>query len=122
VAAPRMFNVTDAAADNAVRQSLAAVRHAIEMYMAQNGQPPGGDGNEATFKSEIEPFLRTFPVLPVGPGAARDDSVLMSGDLGPANGDAAPTEGWKYYFNTGTFIVNLDAATTTDAAVDYDDL
>ena len=31
----------------------------------------------------------------------------MSGDAGPPSGDNSPTEGWKYYYNTGDFIINV---------------
>jgi general secretion pathway protein G len=66
VAARRMFNTSDLGADNCTRESLAVVRDAIQLFEAQNGRLPGADGNQATFKSDLAPFIRRFPVLAAG--------------------------------------------------------
>jgi prepilin-type N-terminal cleavage/methylation domain-containing protein len=122
VAAPKMFNVSDSATDNGVKESLTIVRDAIDRFTAASGTRPGADGNETTFKSDLTPYVRHFPVLPVGPAAAQDDAVLMSGGAGPPSGEASPTEGWKYYFNTGDFIINVHEPLKIDGAVHYDEL
>ena len=41
VAAHKLFNRSADAADNAIRQSLAVVRDAIQLYDAKNGKLPG---------------------------------------------------------------------------------
>ena len=78
VAAPRFLDTSATATDNGIKQSLAVVRDAIELFAAENGGDlPGADGTEATFKSDIDPYLRgnaTFPTCPVG---AKDDGVKM---------------------------------------------
>jgi prepilin-type N-terminal cleavage/methylation domain-containing protein len=120
VAAPKMFSTTDKAMDNGIRQSLRIVREGIEIFQTANaGRLPGADGNAATFKNDIAPYVRQFPVLPVEP--ARNASVLMASGGAPA-GSATPSEGWKYYYDTGQFIVNSNAATQSDSSVRYDEL
>jgi general secretion pathway protein G len=122
VAAPRFFDLSAEAKDNAVRQSLAAVRNAIDLYAAKNSKLPGADGSQATFKSDLAPLVRRFPALAAGPPAALDDEVVMDDKLSPVKGDSNPTEGWRYFYNTGVFIVNNKAAMASDPAVEYDDL
>ena len=120
VAAPKMFSTSDQATDNGIRQSLRIVREGIEIFQAANaGRLPGADGNATTFKNEIAPYVRKFPVLPLEP--ADNASVLMASGGTPA-GSATPSEGWKYYYDTGQFIVNSTAATRSDGSVQYDEL
>jgi general secretion pathway protein G len=120
VAAPKMLQMSDTATDKGVQQSLSIVRDAIELFQAANDAAlPGADGNAATFKSDLAPYVRKFPVLPIAP--ARNDLVLMTNG-GSANGAASPTEGWKYYYDTGRFIVNSHDKTASDDSVRYDEL
>jgi general secretion pathway protein G len=120
VAAPRMFQASDAATDKGVQQSIGIVRDGIELFRANNdGRLPGADGNAATFKSDLAPYVRKFPALPIGP--ARNDLVLMASGGAPL-GAALPTEGWKYYYDSGQFIVNSHAKTASDDSVRYDEL
>ena len=121
VAARKLFSI-DKAADNGVRRDLAVVRDAIDLFETQNGRLPGADGSEATFKSELAPFIRKFPILPTGPKDAQDDEVAMDGGVGAPAGDANPTEGWRYYYNTGAFIVNWSEKVQSDSSIEYDDL
>jgi general secretion pathway protein G len=121
VAARKLFSI-HTAADNGIRQDLAVVRDAIDLFQTQNGRLPGADGNEATFKAELAPFIRKFPVLPTGPAQAQDDEVAMDGGVGAPAGDANPTQGWRYYYNTGAFIVNWNQPVKSDGAIEYDDL
>jgi hypothetical protein len=102
---------------------LASVRNAIDHYAAaNNGRLPGADGSQATFKSEIAPYLREFPVLAAGRTQALNDEVLMTPAMGMPAGDNIPTQGWKYYYNLGVFIVNYKQPMASDLAVEYDDL
>lgn len=123
VAAPKFINASSTATDNGIKQSLGVVRDAIELYAAQNaGALPGADGTEATFKKDLDPYLRgngTFPKCPVG---AKNDTVKMVAGVAPLTGDASPSEGWAYAYQTGEFIVNYSAATQSDATVTYDQL
>jgi general secretion pathway protein G len=120
VAAPKMFTGADMATDNGVKQSLRVVREGIEMFQAANaGRFPGADGNESTFKADLAPYVRKFPILPLDP--ARNSSVLMASGGAPS-GAATPTEGWKYYYDTGEFIVNSQATTRSNSALRYDEL
>ncbi len=119
IAAPKMLRMSDIGADNGVRQSLSIVRDGIELFRAaNNGSLPGADGNAATFKSNLAPYVRKFPALPIAP--ARNDLVLMANG-GPLLGAASPTEGWKYYYDTGRFIVNSHEKTASDDSVHYDE-
>lgn len=122
VAAPRCLSTSDAALDNCVKKSLSVVRDAIEMFNAKNERLPGADGDQATFKSDLAPYIRKFPVLSVGPGRSHNDSVLMDGSAGPVNGEVSPTDGWRYYYNTGVFIINLDKKLKSDNSIEYDQL
>lgn len=123
IAAPKFFDMTTEAKDNTIRQSLAVVRDAIDAYQAKNnGALPGADGNQATFKSNLKPHLRNFPVLAAGMPAALDDQVVMDGSAGPTAGENNPTEAWRYYYLTGVFIVNSDQNLASDNSVQYDDL
>lgn len=119
VAAPKMLKMSDTATDNGVLQSLSIVRDGIELFQANNdGTLPGADGNATTFKNDLAPYVRKFPVLPIAP--ARNDLVLMTNG-GSANGSGSPAEGWKYYYDTGRFIVNSHAKTASDDSVRYDE-
>jgi prepilin-type N-terminal cleavage/methylation domain-containing protein len=123
VAAPKFFDASDKASENGAKQSLQVIREAIEVFQAANGgRLPGANGDEATFKAELAPHLRKFPVLPVGPTPAHNNTVLMSGDAGPPSGSASPSEGWKYYYNSGDFIINLHKKLKSDNSVYYDQL
>ena len=123
VAAPKFLNTSSKATDSGIKQSVAVIRDAIELYASENGGDlPGKDGVEATFKSDLDPYLRgvaTFPNCPVG---AKNDQVKMTAGAGPVAGDAVPTKGWNYGYECGEFIVNYSAATNSDATVNYDDL
>lgn len=121
VAAPRLLDTSGGATDNGIRQTLAVVRDAIEMYSADNaGALPGADGTEATFKSDLDPYLRgsTFPKCPVG---AKNDSIKITTTNTAITGAATPIEAWHYNNQTGEFIVNFTGATNT-AGVNYDQL
>ncbi len=122
VAAHRLIGVSDKASDNGARQSLTIVRDAIDLYMAKNGRLPGADGAQTTFKSDLAPYIRQFPILPVGRAQAQDDQVVMDGSSGPIAGENAPNQGWRYYYTLGTFIMNLNKSTATDNSIKYDEL
>jgi general secretion pathway protein G len=109
VAAPKLLQTSGAATDNGLKQTLTVVRDAIELYAADHGGAlPGADGNAATLKTDLAPYLRgTFPECPVG---AKDADVKMSSGATALAGVASPTEAWHYNYTTGEFIVNYSAA------------
>jgi len=116
VAAPKLLQTSGAATDNGMKQTVTVVRDAIELFAANNGGAlPGADGTEATFKSDLEPFLRgDFPSCPVG---AKNDEVKMSNGASTA-GEASPTKGWHYNYSTGEFIINSTDTAGDGAAYD----
>lgn len=104
VAAPRLLDTAGQATDNGLRQTLAVVRDAIELHMAQVGRLPSCTGAGSDFRTELEPFIRgVFPDAPVGTN--QDNSVT------PASGTTTPdgATGWMFYTDTGEFIVNTTA-------------
>ena len=122
VGAIKAFSISEAASDNGAKESLRVIREAIEVFTAKTGESPGADGSEATFKSDLTPHLRRFPRLAVGPKPAQNGTVLMSGAVGPPSADASPTEGWKYYFKTGDFVINVHEKMKVSENVYYDEL
>ena len=72
VAAPKMFNTSAKATDNTLKQTLAIVRDAIELYTADGdlnptvGIPPAFVSS-ADFHGKLSKYIRgTFPTCPVG--------------------------------------------------------
>lgn len=122
VGAVKAVSISQSASDNGAKESLRVVREAIEAFTAKAGKSPGADGSEATFKSDLAPHLRIFPSLPVGPRPARNASVFMSGAIGQPSAEASPAQGWKYYFNTGDFIINVHEEMKVSESVYYDEL
>ena len=104
VAAPKLFNVADNAKSSALKESLAVVRDAIQLYNSQNGTFPGTD--EATLKTALKPYLRgPFPACPLGNTNA--SIRVVTGDSAALA--ASGTEGWAYNNQTGEFIANSAA-------------
>ncbi len=118
VAVPKLLTTTGTATDNGLRQTLAVVRDAIEMFAAEHsGKLPGADGQEATFKTDLTTYLRgAFPKCPVG---AKNDQVKVSTGSTTIAGEANPIQGWHYNSTTGQFIANSSAA-SNDGTTTYD--
>ncbi len=146
IAAPKVFRGSDDAGEAALRQNLAVIRDAIELYALEHGgRFPGSTsdgtnpaGTEAAFKNQLlmytdangnvsptrdaahpyGPYLRkTFPPAPVGPKKGSND-VAVVGDGQPLSGDN--TTAWKYDYTTGEFILNSNAV-SSDGTTTYDD-
>jgi general secretion pathway protein G len=118
VAAPKLLGTSSSAADNGLKETLGVVRDAIERFAAEHGGAlPGADGAEATFKTDLTPYIRTFPKCPV---AGQNASVKVVATAGPLT--ASGTESWQYSKLDGTFICNSGSATKSDAAVTYSQL
>jgi general secretion pathway protein G len=115
VAAPRLLSTSGTATDNGLRQTLAIVRDAIELYAADEGSIPGCTGTGADFRTALEPYIRgAFPIAPVG--------TNQNSDIKPISGAATTADnstGWMYNTTDGTFICN-STATSGDGSTAYD--
>ena len=103
VAAPRMFNATTSARENAARAKLEIIRNAIELYYSQYNEYPGqSPPNQSTFKSDLSQYLRgPFPTCDVG-NNNNDVRIQQTGNpLSPSG-----NRGWSYDNSTGEFIIN----------------
>jgi general secretion pathway protein G len=106
VAAPKMFNTSATATDNGLKQTLATVRDAIELYNAKYGSYPALSGLGATLETE---FLRKFPTSPIS-----SDATVK------ALGTPDDTTAWMYDVSTGKFIVN-STETSPVTSIPYQD-
>jgi general secretion pathway protein G len=122
IAVPRLLSTSQTARDNGLRQTLTVIRDAIDKYSAENGELPGADGNQATFKADLAPYLRGagFPTCPVGDAA--NSAVRMqagTGSIAAGIGATAATYGWAYKYESGEFGVN-STDTSADGVTTYD--
>jgi len=118
IAAPRMLSTAGTATDNSLRQTLAVVRDAIELYAAENsGSLPPCTSTGADFRTALAPYLRMdFPTSPVG---------TKDSDVTPSTADplvADDLTGWMYNTTTGEFICNSTGATSSMSGTTYADL
>lgn len=119
VAVPKLINATASATDNSLKQTIHVVRNAIEMYAAQhNSALPGADGAEATFLSDLKPYLQngTFPTCPLG---KKDTSVSIVDVDADTALTADGSTSWMYNKKDGRFIFN-STATCADGSTTYD--
>ena len=105
VAVPRFLDISNDASEGALKQSLAVVRDAIEVYAAQNnGQLPGGADDLDT---DLADLLRgSFPESPVG---IKNSTITYITGTGAATGDSVEATGWKYNKDNGEFICNHES-------------
>ena len=122
IAAPRLLGTSQAASDNGLKQTLSVIRDAIDSYSAKYDALPGADGSEATFKTDLQPYLRgsAFPSCAIGD--AKNAAIRMqsgTGSIASGVGATDATHSWAYKYQTGDFHVNStdlsgDGATTYD--------
>ena len=106
VAAPKLFNTTANARDNTTVQSLAVMRDAIELHLAQNGAYPGDGGTQADFQADLAPFLKgPFPRSQLTL-AAKDGTVAVETD-GGGLGAVSGAQDWRYDNQDGSLGINL---------------
>jgi general secretion pathway protein G len=109
IATPKLLGMSQKATDNGLRHTLSVIRGAIDSFAAEHpGQLPGEDGSEATFKSDVAPYLRggDFPKCSLGP--AENDAVhMMTGsDVSAAVAATQATHSWLYNYDSGEFYAN----------------
>lgn len=105
IAAPRMFDTADDAANHSTRQTLAVIRNAIEIYRVKNqAYPPIGSGTE--FQDALRTYLNAplpVPSCLTGKTAAVLADTSTGLDATPDNDSAA---GWVYKQSSGSFRLN----------------
>jgi general secretion pathway protein G len=100
VAAPRMFDTTNDARQNATKTSLSVLRSAIDLYKAQNGTYPPA----ATLSTVLKPFLKgPFPAVQIG---ANQNGNVVATSQNPITTAEAGGAGWAYNETTGDVVVN----------------
>jgi len=139
IAVPRISRGASGADESAVRQNLAVLRTAIELFTAEHGGKfPGNDGSATTFANHLlkysnkagdtsdtktgdkifGPYLRKqIPPCPVGSKAGLNAVKMVN--TGPTV-DTAGNFGWVYNYTTGAIIVNCGDATDSDPNTTYD--
>jgi general secretion pathway protein G len=123
IGAPRLLGTSEQAVDNGLRQTLSVIRMAIDSFAAKHaGKLPGTDGNEATLKSDIMPYLRgdAFPMCPVG---TKLNDVYMSGSSALTVAEIQSGEGvysWIYLYTTGDFHANCSELSSDDEKYYYE--
>lgn len=147
VAVPRVIRSTSSAGESALKQDLAAIRSAIELYASDHGGIfPGANadglgnnaGSEEAFKNQLTsytkadgnasadkdptfpfgPYLRKpFPKAPIGPNVGTDDVKIET--TGVLLDGADETTAWRYDTTTGEFILNSNDV-SSDGATNYD--
>lgn len=111
IAAPKIFNASQSANDNAARANLRIIRDAIDTYAANNnGALPGQGGN---LPGDLAPYLRNgiFPNCPVGVSGstAGKNSVEIVTGTGGTMPTADNTTAWMYDKAQGFFIINYSS-------------
>lgn len=112
VAAPKFFQTSATATDNGIKQSLAIVRDAIELYSANNGGAMPRSDTSANFTSDVAPYIRggVVPTFPIGTvGTTKNATVKF-------NITADNTSGWIFNSTTGAFFPNCTTASSTGGA------
>ncbi len=104
VAAPKMTNTAATARENGTKQSLRAVRGAIEFYRAQNGNFP----TAATIDTSLQSYLTgPFPVAQIG---ANQNAAIAPSTQDPITSVESAPCGWVYNQATGELRVNDSSA------------
>ncbi len=116
IAAPKIINNADEAADSGVAQTLAAVRDALELYKTQATAGGYPQGTSAEIHTKLKDFIRgtNFPKATV----AGLNSNVIKIDSGLT---VSGTQGWVYDPTSGDFIINSNDV-TNDGVTQYSDL
>ncbi|QDU36238.1 Type II secretion system protein G precursor [Maioricimonas rarisocia] len=109
--APRFTKVTDSSRESSVRENLRLVRQAIELHLAHHGSYPGDAGTEVDFKSDLQPYLKRFPVNHVDKN--EHGAVKMQTTGTAMTGMVPPSGGWRYDNVSGQFMANSNGISST---------
>lgn len=111
VAAPRMFNTAESAAENATRSQLNVIRNAIELYAAEHqGQYPAPT-ETVSLEALLAKYINgPFPAPQVGATKGNSGVLVVTGaSTEPAESvNEEETAGWVYNSDTGKFVINSD--------------
>jgi prepilin-type N-terminal cleavage/methylation domain-containing protein len=114
LAAPRFLGMTAKANDSGAKHTLAIIRDAIELYVAENnGAFPSAP------ETQLLTYLRddAFPACPVGGLAATAAAQInIVTGTGPLAADSTPAKGWKYNSDNGELIINSSGTSVIDGA------
>lgn len=110
IAAPRMFDTADDAADNSTRQTLAVIRNAIEIYRVKHSAYPPIT-TSAEFKEALRPYLNAPVPAPSCLPNANSDVVQDETAGFDAVPDTDDPASWVYKPATGSFKLNSTDAT-----------
>ena len=125
---PRMSRGSKGAGDSALKANLSVLRNAIDLYSAEHqGDYPAvatfsdqltqysdasGNTNASKTTSYIYgPYIRSIPVVPVGPNKGKNGVSADGSD---------PNDGWVYTAASGTIVANT-GTDKDDADVLYSD-
>lgn len=147
VAVPRVMRSTSNAGESALKQDLATLRSAIELYANDHGGVlpgaasdggTGAAGSEEAFKNQLlhytnaagafsadktsafpyGPYVRRpFPAAPAGPKSG--NAAVKMETTGTLLTGADETTGWRYDTKTGEFILNSNDI-SSDGTTAYD--
>jgi len=112
VAAPKFFSTSATATENGVKQSLAIVRDAIELFAANNGGAMPRSDTSANFEADLAPYIRggKIPTFPVGTVPTTKNATVKFGAT------ADNTSGWMFTSGTGAFFPNCTTVTSSGVA------
>jgi general secretion pathway protein G len=112
VAAPKLLGTSTTASENALKQTLAIVRDAIERHAAEKGGTMPPSTSESDFHTALKPYLRgTFPISPI---ANKNNKVSMAAGASIVVADITGTNGWVYCKTSGEFVCNSTGTSPTD--------
>lgn len=108
VAAPKFFSTSATATDNGIKQSLAIVRDAIELYSANKGGAMPRSDTSANFEADLATYIRggKIPKFPISGSGSTSDAIVKFGTT------ADGSSGWMFDSATGGFIANSTATSS----------
>ncbi|MEZ6090878.1 MAG: type II secretion system protein [Pirellulaceae bacterium] len=111
VAAPKMFNTAETAAENATRSQLNIVRNALELYAAEHDGLYPAPTESLPLETMLTKYINgAFPAPQVGATKGSKDVLVVTGVAVDASASVDENEamGWVYNSDTGKFVINSD--------------
>lgn len=116
IAAPKIINNADEAADSGVAQTLAAVRDALELYKTQANAGGYPQGTSAQIHTKLADFIRGTQFPKANVGGVNSNAIKIDASLSTGG-----TQGWVYDPDSGDFIIN-STELTNDGVTQYNQL